>query len=132
VGTIGSISYKTVQGGYSGYSQEDEAAVIPLLGRDPTFLGPTEAIQTSGTSGEVATLDIYADTPSYRDSLLALRYTRVTHDDSGDADSDVDSGADVVRDVVVVAAKARAWIFADGWRWIVSLTLRTYEPDSGS
>jgi hypothetical protein len=134
VGTLAGMTYRAVKGVYTGYANESESTVIPLLGKDPAFTGPAEAIQSSAMRGDTATLGIWCETSAERDLYLALNQTQTVHDDNSD-DSD-SGGLGTVRDVAVISAKARVGIWVEGqpW-WIVELVLRTCQPvesDSGS
>lgn len=107
--------YKGVQGGYTGYAYEEQAAVVKLLGKDPALLDKNEVVQASAKGSRVATLEVYVDTTVDRDNLVGLLFKKVTHNDGIEGD----------RTVIVTAAKPRMWLWSGGVpRWIVALTMR--------
>lgn len=130
--TLGGMTYRTVKGGYSGYASETESTVIPLLGKDPAWTGPAEAIQSSATRAEVATLEIWCENMDIRDQFLALNQTQVVHEVTSEGEDSGESGG-ISRDVTVMSAKARVGIWSQGnpW-WIVAFVLRTYMPSESN
>jgi hypothetical protein len=115
--TIGPLPYNGVKDGYSGYLYDEEAAVLPLLAMDPARPDKNEVIQTTGKRAQVATLEVYADTAAERDAFVALMYTQTTH---------LDGTGEAVRNVTVVSAKPRIWLWSGGVpHWIVAFVLRT-------
>lgn len=93
---LGATTVKMLLGTYSGFTQNFEPVVVPLLGRDPA-VAINEVIQSTAMGAKEASFQCWCDTAAERDVLVAKLATQTTFDDGS---------GDPVRNVTVLGAAA--------------------------
>lgn len=112
--TLGANTIRVLRGTYTGFVQNYQPSVVPLLGRDPAQT-INEAIQSSALPAKEAALTCWCDTTAERNALVTLLGAQSTFDDGQGEGS---------HNVNVMAVKAKRDPESATPKWVVEITLR--------